>query len=512
MKLQRIVPCLAALFSFFVVSLAGQYLSLLCKGWIFPLWLFPVILFFSFESAYFSTFFLTPRTPMTVRLLEIGAVFCTVYGLSRLKGSAYGYEWFDLLQAVSDPQVLLPLVLTLAVWLMAGGYGRKFVEIHKLRDQLGDQSASTVSWEYESLEGKDYGASPMPMEYFFWRLFGYGLLIGILAVAASRTGAMADVSSRYKFTLVLLGVGGLGVGLVLQGAVYLYRLETIWSYTGARVSEGFQMGWFKSLAIFVMGVLVIVSFVPINYSPITFDRLSQWVMGVIERMEPFPIMEGGFRSDSPPPSVEEMVEWEGVEEEPSFWFALVMFLYFLLVVGGIGLLLLLAVGFMVVLLAKDELDKLKGLPHLAVRIYSAFIGAVREGWLFLSSLWRSGQQVFRKYTLSPLDTSADELRRQGTGNTAKPSGQALHIRQMFRRIVQTGREAGIKMSPEQTPQEYGEVLQEQFPTVDREVRIFFAAYNEVRYGERVLHSDRKKHIMEQGKRIVRQIGIRGKEG
>ena len=57
-----------------------------------------------------------------------------------------------------------------------------------------------------------------------------------------------------------------------------------------------------------------------------------------------------------------------------------MFLYFLLVVGGIGLLLLLAVGFMVVLLAKDELDKLKGLPKLAVRIYSAFTAPfVKDG-------------------------------------------------------------------------------------------------------------------------------------
>ena len=224
-----------------------------------------------------------------------------------LSGSAYGYDWFELSRAIRDPQVFFPVLLTLAVWLIAGGYGRKFVEIQKLGDQLGDQSASTVSWEYESLEGKDYGASPMPMEYFFWRLFGYGFVIGILAITASRTGAMADLSKSYKFTLFLLGVGGLGAGLVLQGAVYLYRLETIWSYTGARVSEGFQMDWFKNLAIFVMGVLVIVSFAPMNYSPITFDRLSQWVMGVIEKMEPFPIMEGEFRSDSPPPSVEEMV-------------------------------------------------------------------------------------------------------------------------------------------------------------------------------------------------------------
>lgn len=509
MKLKHVVPSLAALFSFSVVNLVGQYISLLYGGWTFPVWLFAVIFLVSFESVYFSAFFLSPRTPITVRLLEVGSAVGAVYVIVRLTLSPLAYEWFELSQAIRDPYVILPALLTLAAWFMAGGYGQQFTVIHKLGDQLGDASASTVSWEYESLESRDYGVT-MAIEYFFWRLFGYGFLIGVLAIAASRSGVVDDLSRGYRLGLGVLGIGGLSVGLILQGAVYLFRLETIWSYTGTRVSEGFQKDWFKNLAIFVIAVVGIVSIAPVNYSPITYDRLSQWAIGLFQGMDPFTVIEGDFQPESPPHSNEEMVEWGIGEEEPSFWFALVMFLYFLVVVGGIALLVLLAVGFFLVMLAKDELDKLKGMPQLAVRIYRAFTAAVCGGLMALRDLWGRGKNVLRRYTFSPTDTLSAE-RTHKAGKKRGPSGPVLHIRQMFQRIVRTGREVGIRMGPGQTPQEYGELLREKLPSVNTEIQFFIQSYNEVRYGKRMVEPEWKERVMEQGQEIVRQIKAWGKE-
>ena len=62
MKIKGFLPAWASLFSFSVVALGAQYLSLLFPTLAVPLWLWPFLLFSALQSAYYATYYLSKRT------------------------------------------------------------------------------------------------------------------------------------------------------------------------------------------------------------------------------------------------------------------------------------------------------------------------------------------------------------------------------------------------------------------------------------------------------------------
>ena len=59
-----------------------------------------------------------------------------------------------LWRSAADLDFIIPFALAVFVWRTAGGFGYKLARITKVRDELGDQAAATLSWEYDSIAMK----------------------------------------------------------------------------------------------------------------------------------------------------------------------------------------------------------------------------------------------------------------------------------------------------------------------------------------------------------------------
>lgn len=476
MKLKRFLPAVAGVFTFAVIALGGLYLNLLYPRLAVPSWLYPLVLVSALESAYYASFYLNSRTPMMVRIIELAIWLIPAY--------------FFAGRVLND--FLWPALLIFTSWLMARGFGSQFVKMERVADQLGDQAASTVSWEYESLASKKYDS--LPMEYFWWRFFGTGLVLVILAILVHRHNLAILGSTGFK--LRLFGSLAVASGLTLQAGAYLFRLQVLWSCAKAKVNPELTRSWFLNLGVVLLLLLLVVNFAPVNYSPITADRLGELFNNLIEHdlKMPMPFTEQSPQT-SPQPHAEEMPKYS---EEMGLG-AIVYGIFILLMVAGSALIILLALGLVLASLLKTELERLKGLPKLAVQIYLGLRDAIRE---FLSAIRKL------KSTLVLQKSASKESQRLVMKNKIeKIQPDPKGVRAMFRRIARTAAKKGVVLHPAQTAREYSQNLNENLLGSQDSVSEFVCGYHQVRYSNRELSSSEQKRLLMVGTKIIEEIKV-----
>lgn len=474
MMVKRILPLLASLFTFAFWASAMKFSAPLFSGFSPPPWLWILLLAGSLESSYFAAFFLTPRTPYLVRLLELVLLFVPLYLF-------YGAFKLDL---------LYPALLVFMAWLTARSYGSQFVTMEKVADTLGDQGASTVKWEYESLTSKNaYGS--IPMEYFWWRLFSFAFVLVVLAIVTRVQGA--------SFELGFLGLLFVVSGLMLQGCVYLFRLQMLWGFARAEVDKGLPRLWLRHLGLFVLLAALLVSLAPVNYSPLTAARLGSIVAGLWGGAVDFSLPQ--IPSQEPVPPAQEGLDFVVEEGEPGLAGILVALL-FLLFFSLVGLVLIFSLGLFVLALAKGEVERLRGLPNLLVRMYltlrKVFVSALKR--LGLSGL----ASLFPDERSSEIFTRLAERQQEPLGKPGredKPTG----VRAMLRRIINRASKKGLIYQPSQTALEYGEVLEGRLATNKATVEEFFRGYQEVRYSFQKLSKVEEERLLAAGSVILAQI-------
>lgn len=486
MKIKGLIPGCAAFFTCFVCSLCGHYLALLFPSLSQPWWLSFVVLIATLESAYFATYFLNPRTPLVVPLVELALWVVPFYFL-------WGGFTSTFLRASFS--VLIP-------WLVARGYGAQVASMEKVADLLGDQAASTISWEYESLEHR--GQVRLSTEYFWWRLWSFGLVISILAIAVQRQ--VPPLEQSQNPSLSFLYWGALASGLLLQGLVYLLRMQILWKYAQAQVQPDLWKLWLRSLTIFVVITVVLVSLAPINYSPVNADRLGRILAGLLNRFTDLSALPNQPVEREGPPN-ESLGQLEFPPEEGELgWPGILLGLAFLLIITLLVLFVLFVVGWALVALFADEVERLRGLPHLAVQVYTALKEALRGFGGWLRNLWAQLTMGGAESKLAGL-----KIREQSTkGDTTwvPRTSKVIRfqtVRGMFRHIVKVGTQRGLVFTATQTPAEYGQILGEYLPQAQSEVREFFHGYHRERYGQTPPNAEEQKTLLAIGAQIVEQL-------
>ena len=126
MSVKGYLPALAGIFSASVLLLGALYAGLFAPALAVPPWLWAFLLGSAVESAYFAAYLLSPRTPWTVRLLELGFWLVPLYFLA---GRSWRFLWLG--------------GLTFLSWLLGRDYGAQLRDMERVADLLGDQAAST---------------------------------------------------------------------------------------------------------------------------------------------------------------------------------------------------------------------------------------------------------------------------------------------------------------------------------------------------------------------------------
>lgn len=273
------------------------------------------------ESAYYAAYFLTPRTPWSVRLVELAVWLVPLYFLS-------GRSWADS---------LWPAFLTFVSWLTARGYGSQLVTMERVADVLGDQAASTVSWEYESLTSS---SNDLAIGFFWRRLIVFGLGIAVLAVASH--GRTAAEPSSLALALRLAANLAVISGLALQAGAYLFRLEILWSYAQAVVDGSLTRLWFRNLGLVLLVLLLVVNLAPVNYSPLTAETVGKWASRLFQQEVDMTAFQESAGQESPslPRGEQEWVE----PEEPGLA-AVILAVLILFLFGSLVMMVLAALGF-----------------------------------------------------------------------------------------------------------------------------------------------------------------------
>lgn len=473
MTLRPMLPLWASLFTFSFWALISQYLSLFFPMVSFPAWLWVLLLLSSFESAYFAAYFLNARTPFFVRILELALFTLPLY---------LSYREFTL-------ELLWPFLLIFGSWIVARGYGTKIVVMEKVADTLGDQGASTVNWEYESLTSKGYHGS-LPMEYFWRRFFSFGMILTVATIIA--------LPDSLGLNLAILGCLFVASGLMLQGTVYLFRLEILWNFARAEVDFRLRSIWLRNLAAFVLVMVLLVSVAPVNYSPITAERVGQALLGLWSGEEEFMI--------TPTPSQEnaalapEPLDFSLEEGEPGIMGLVITILIFFLL-ALVGLLFLFVLGLLLFTLVKGELERLRGLPNLIVQVY-----------LSLSRILKSLLQRLGLERLSHwLPEQTLPMLRPLANRWGKPSKRRhgrldlRGVRAMFRALVKEGGKKGILYKEAQTPAEYGELLHQYLSSDQHELDEFFEGYHKVRYGMKTLNKEEEELLLKAGAQLLKEM-------
>lgn len=476
MNIKGFIPGCAALFTFFVFSLGSQYLALLFPKLILPLWLNIFVFLATQESAYFGAYFLNARTPFLVRIVELALWALPLYFL--FGGFSTTFLWASL--------------VVFASWSVARGYGAQLVSMEKVADYLGDQAASTISWEYESLAHR--GQVRLSTEYFWWRFWLCGLFLAILSIWAPNP----KISFLYW--------GALASGLLLQGLVYLFRLQILWRYARAQVQPDLPRLWLRSLALVVVVLVVLVSIFPVNYSPLTAQRVSMIVTGLMNRFTELPALpmappDGG---GSPSGGAEQLDL--PLQEGELGLMGIVLGLIFLILIATLVLVVLFVVGWALVAFVGGEVEKLRGLPHLAVQVYEALSKAVREFVSWFRNLWARRPRLGNKLQ----DVGLKGREQEGTGAFLVPSVLErvvgpLQLRSMFRHIVKVGGKKGLVYFSTQTPAEYGQLLGEHLAQDQGEVEEFFRGYHLERYSQTPPDLDEQERLLASGAKIIKQL-------
>lgn len=476
MRIKGLLPAWAGLLSFSVVSSGAQYLSLLFPTWAIPLWLWPIALLSALQSAYYATYYLNRRTPFLVRLIELAFWLVPTYFLSGRVIQVF--LWNALLVILS--------------WLIARGYGSHFVFMERVADYLGDQGASTVSWEYESLASTD--SHYVPMKYFWWRLWGFALVLAVLAIAVHHRNV--NLGGMLLLRLRLLGTLTVVSGLALQAGAYLFRLQILWGYARADVSPNLRRQWLRSLRLVLLLVVLVVNLAPIDYWPLTAQRIGE----IVRQLQ----MEGPT-FDLPPlggpeatPRFEEQPDMVFPQEAATGPWGIILALFTFLLLIGLAVVILLVLGFVLVQLIGGEIDRLKGLPRLAVQVYEGLRNAIRILIRELGNL-KANVQAKRPRLAGSGETAAKR------GGVRKAAALPKGVRAMLRRIAKVGAKKGLVFHPAQTASEYGQILQQRLPNAQNRVEDFFSGYQKVRYSGQELSSLEQGSLLEIGAQIVEEI-------
>ncbi|HHT91187.1 MAG: DUF4129 domain-containing protein [Bacillota bacterium] len=477
MKIKGFLPAWASLFSFSVVALGAQYLSLLFPTLAVPLWLWPFLLFSALQSAYYATYYLSKRTPWLLCLIELALWMVPVYFLSGRVMQVFVWNAFGIF----------------ACWIMARGYGSQFVFMERVADYLGDQGASTVSWEYESLSSND--SLHVPMTYFWWRLWGCAFFLAILAIVVHNRDVQLDALVTWR--LRVLGSMAVASGLALQAGSYLFRLQILWGYAKADVSASLRGVWIRNLGIVLLLGVLLVNLAPVDYWPLTAARMGEIIRRLATReftisLEPLDSPER-LPSAGGPPAM-------GFPQQAAGPWGVLLALLIALLVGGMALVILVVLGFVLVNLIGGELERLKGLPRLAVQVYAGLRDALRT---LMGSLRTLGADLKWKAS-SKKQTGSQEFSPK-TGFARRSAPLPKGVRAMFRRIAKVSARKGLAFHPAQTASEFGQVLHKHLPSAKNSVEGFFSGYQTVRYSKQSLSAAAKEHLLQLGEEIIKEI-------
>jgi len=471
-----------ALFSWAVGSLLGQYISLFYGDWNFPVWLYGLLFLLSFESVFYSAYVLSPRTPLTWRFLEIGLMWFLVTICLRM-GRSFSYPWWAVWRAAVDKAFLFPFGLAFLTWSIAGGFGQQLSRMKRIADELGDQAASTISWEFESLALKPENSS-IPLEYFLRRWVGFAVLFAGLAIAVRRSG----IQIASPFLMAGLYTLLLGTGLVAQGSAYLERLATIWEQIGLEYPRVLTANWIRSLLIVSLVLMVLINVIPVDFSPLTYDDLVRFFFSLLHRFSAdSPALPEVPEEDLSPPGGGGVLQlpWQADEEEPPMWAGIIALLYIVVFVGGLGMAVAVFVGFVIVTFAQSELERLRGLPKAAVQFYLAVRTAFQQAYSFVFSGFRSVKRYAATKAWS-LSRSQGEPEGVYTSPSRRDDPLAQDIRGAYRQLVQQATSIGLVQKSSETPGEFGRQLQQTVPEHEPEIADFIDAYHLARYSNHAL--------------------------
>jgi len=475
MKTKGLLPALAALFSLAIVSILGRYIVLLFPGLDVPFWLGFIMFFAALESAYFSAYYLSPRTPFLVRLFELVLWLGPLYFLA---GRA-----LDVFATYS--------AFVLCTWLMARGYGSQLAYMERVADYLGDQGASTVTWEYESLESGD--ATKGSILYFWQRLLVFGALIALLAIACRSTGVRV-MGGELAF-LRAMGTIAVVSGLALQACAYLFRLQILWNHAKADVNPVLGQIWVRTLLTLLLCTMLVVNVAPVDYWPLTAARIAEIMRGFVFH-SPDPLIEMESSGGNSQQEMEVLAFSEEIATGP--WGIILAATIFAIMIV-VGLLFLGIIGFIITQILGAEIERLKGLPRLAVQIYrgmqSAF-GQLLHGARKIRSYLQVSSQRQRP------SLPGDDLSRNPTH---KRRPLLKNVRAMFRQIAKEAGRRGLYYRPSLTVWEYGEILHDKLPQGKEAVGEFFSGYQEVRYSDHNVTNSEEQRLLEVGAEIIENI-------
>ncbi len=476
MKLKGLLPALAALFSSTVVAMCVHYLGLLFPPFAVPFWLGFVVLLSALESAYFAAHYLNRRTPFLVRIVELAL-------------------WLGPLYFLADRVLQVFLVysgVVFAGWVISRGYGSQLAFMERMADYLGDQGAATVNWEYESLASRDSGGAPL--RFFWWRLGFYGVLMSLLAIAC-RTANISFTKVELVYSRVL-GSMALGSGLALQGGAYLFRLQILWSHAKADVSPALGRMWARGLLALLLLVVLVVNVAPVDYWPLTAQRIGEMMRGLVRGPTLFPspldYSEAG-------PVFQEEQDLAFPEEVAIGPWGLLVAAGVFLVFAGVGFFFLVVMGFIITQMIGAEFERLRGLPRLAVQVYLGMRNALRRLLHRMRSVRARLPVLVRRQRVKESEDTLIDLGSQD--RRPMPKG----VRAMFRRIAKEGGKTGLRFSPTLTALEYGRILHHNLPKVEPAVDEFLAGYQKVRYSNQESSPSDQARLLAVGTEIIEEI-------
>lgn len=477
MPMKKTIPFWASLFLVSNFVLAGKYLSILYPSFNLPFWLALLMFLTALESSYFATFFLTRQTPFLVIILEFGLFLVPIYLIS----GGIGVKFF------------LSSAILFLTWVGARSYGHQILTMERQTDYLADQGASTVSWEYESLSSRE--TEFLPMEYFWGRFLALSLFVAILAVIVRSKNL--PIEPWLQLRLNLLGAFMIGSGLVLQGTAYLLRLQILWKHAQTPVDQGLSQVWLKNLKVFSLLLVIVLCIIPVDYSPLTAAKLGGYLQSLGQSNE---VVMPPIPAEPNPQVFNEQMEAPMEMGEPNFVGFFMAFTLFLILVS-LAIMLVFVAGYVVTLLAKGELERLKGLPKLAATVY-----------LSLSEQFKKWFHQLRKLNFKPSlgDYDRERFLAQGASwleplKIKRKRDKPNDLRAMYRLLWRQGKKMGFLVRQGTTPAEYGQILQEQLPQEQGQVAEFLRGYHKTRYGLQDLMPREKEYFLAKGKEVIEQI-------
>lgn len=478
-----VLPLLAVGFSLSTTALAGDLLTFLIEAVRPSPWIAAGCAIAAVGGVYGAQFRERVNAPQFLRAAEILGHLALTYAMLRIGGFAAEYPAVSV-AAVRLPEVYVPLGLVYLSWRLARTAGVRFVWIGSVVQNLGEQVAAKLAWDQESVVSTsglgDRRASVT--RFFAWRALGYALIGCILAAGAFdsyRDVAAAQPIWRFKVAAALACL--LFFGLLLQGAVHLYRLRSLWDVTGVDVTPGVYQRWVSQSAIAVLAALLVGIAVP-AFSFFDFQATVAWISNGLSdffahglevfnrqvlgrqtpRMESFaskPPMGGGVGAAA---AAAQLI------------FLLAAFMSASLMIGALLLIFF-----------RSEWRKLPGLLRLPV----LSVLWLRSIGLYLAkaavTLFSWSRRLARLSPIGGSDAAGGAVRptlsSELAANRKAPAGS---VRRYFVRLVDEAARRGFPLEPHQTAREYSHGLARKLGGVDQELRFLTDRYEEVRYGDR----------------------------